>query len=243
MAERPAPRAPSGKTSGRAALSAARPSALSGYRVVARAPVEDDRAGDERDVEPSCPVLAPCEQLGRDSRHGLQPVERAAREADRVHVRIRVAGRPGRATADVGRAGRALREVEDGAAGRPFLVLRDADLEPGEVEGELRAVEARLRDEVGVVVREARHRRSLQSRCGRQGAHAESAVVRAREPRRRLGRRRRGATLAAPPRARSRDRTGRLRRGALLRGGTRARARCCFCAAPVRPGEAVLGRC
>src|SRR5205823_9973439 len=136
------------------------------------APVEDDRARDERDLEPVGAVVAAREQLGRYSGRRLEPVERAACEADRIDELDPGAADGRRAAANVRRArDRAAREVEDRAAGRALLVLRDADLEPRKVEAQLRPVEARVRNELGRVVREGRHRRVESGGAGGQAGH------------------------------------------------------------------------
>ena len=121
-------------------------------RVVARPPVEDDRAGDDRDVHPAGVVLAPREQLGGNAGGRLQSVQRPARQADRRHQLVARAADPWRAAADVDRSCRALRKVEDGTAGRALVVLGDADLETGEIELENRPVQLGSRSELGRVV-------------------------------------------------------------------------------------------
>src|SRR5204863_2950411 len=87
-------------------------------RVVATTPVVDDRTGDERDVQPPRPVVAPGEQFRVDSRDGLESVDRAACERDRVDVGICVTGRSRRASANVRRTVGTVREAADGAACR-----------------------------------------------------------------------------------------------------------------------------
>ena len=127
--------------------------------VVAPTPVEDDRAGHERDVEPTRAVAAAREELGRDAGRRLEPVERAAGEADRVHPFVARARRPGRAAADVDGAGGPVRKVEDRAPRRALVVLGDADLQTSQVELERGAGELGARAELQRVVRGTGQRR------------------------------------------------------------------------------------
>jgi hypothetical protein len=53
--------------------------------VIARAVVEDDRSRDEGDLHPAGRMTALREELGRDAGRRLEPIQRAAREADRVY--------------------------------------------------------------------------------------------------------------------------------------------------------------
>src|SRR6266511_3014155 len=110
-------------------------------RVLAWPEVEDDRARDVGDRRPARVVAALGEQLRRHARAGLASVQRAARQADRVHP-VEVAEETGRAATDVSLEHRAAGEVKDGAARRAFLVLGDADAKAREVELERIPVEA-----------------------------------------------------------------------------------------------------
>src|SRR4029079_19046744 len=103
-------------------------------RVVAPAVVEDVRAGHERDAHPLRGVAALREQLSGHAGRRLEPVERAAGEADRVDDSEVLAVDSGRSTTDVDLHRSDLRKVEHGAARGPLGVLGRADLETREVE-------------------------------------------------------------------------------------------------------------
>ena len=116
VADRPAPRAPSGKTPW-PAPPRARPARAPcrGRRSLSRRPKSKTIApGRVGMFVPADLVVALREHLRRDAGRRLEPVERAAGEADRVHP-LEAAELAGRAAAHVGRARRARRA----GTGRP----------------------------------------------------------------------------------------------------------------------------
>src|SRR5438093_1722721 len=114
------------------------------YRVLAAAVVEDDRAGDERDLVPFRGVPALREQLRRHTGRCLEPATAYARKTDRVRDREVLPIDARRATAHIDLHRCVTREVEHGAARWAFGVFGDTDLETWEVE-----LEHALRADVG----------------------------------------------------------------------------------------------
>src|SRR5262249_44855974 len=103
-------------------------------RVPADAVVVDDGAGDERELGGADAVVALREQLSREAGRCFHAVQRAAGQADAVGPEVFAADEAHSAASNVDLEGGALREDEDGTAGRPLVVLGDADLEVREIE-------------------------------------------------------------------------------------------------------------